>query len=98
MAFPLLLIYLNTVNKVNGESPRKNTMGMPSDELHKDEPITFLDFAGLSIHDALIFQKVMRARTGRLQGQKTRAEDELRGIDLTLSVYIAEEVRKTEPL
>lgn len=73
-------------------------MAMPSDELHKDEPITFLDFAGISIHDALIFQKVMRARTVRLQGLKVKAEDELRAIDLTLSIYIAEEVRKTEPL
>lgn len=73
-------------------------MGMPSDELHKDEPITFLDFTGLSIHDALIVQKVMRARIGRLQGQKVKAEDELRDIDLTLSIFVTEEVRKTEPL
>lgn len=75
-------------------------MSMPSDELYKDEPITFQDLAGISIHDALIFQKAIRARTGRLQGQKVklRAEDELKGLDLTLSIYITEEVRKTEPI
>jgi hypothetical protein len=93
-----LPIYLNNVNRVNGENPRTNKMSLPSDELHKNEPITFLDFAGISIHDALIVQKVMRARTGRLQGLKVKAEDELRDIDLTLSIYITEEVRKTEPL
>lgn len=73
-------------------------MGLPSDELHRNEPITFSDFEGLSIHDALIVQKVIRARTGRLQGLKVKAEDELRDIDLTLSIFITEEVRKSEPL
>lgn len=73
-------------------------MSLPSDELHKDEPITYLDLAGLSIHDALIIQKVIRARTVRLQGLKVKAEDELKAIDLTLSIFITEEVRKTEPL
>jgi len=73
-------------------------MSLPSDELHKNDPITFQDLAGLSIHDALIIQKVIRARTGRLQGLKVKAEDELRDIDLTLSIYVTEEVRKTEPL
>lgn len=73
-------------------------MALPSDELHKNEPITYLDLAGLAIHDALIIQKVLRARTIRLQGQKVKAEDELRDIDLTLSIYIAEEVRKAEVL
>ncbi len=74
------------------------TMALPSDELHKNEPITYLDLAGLSIHDALIIQKVLRGRTIRVQGLKVKAEDELRDIDLTLSIYIAEEVRKTEAL
>jgi hypothetical protein len=68
---------------------------MPSDELHP--PLNYRDFAGISIHDALIFQKAIRARTGRLAGSKDKAEDELSQIDLTLSIYITEEVRAAEP-
>ena len=69
---------------------------MPSDELHNPAPIIFKDFAGLTIHDALIVQKVIRMRAARLAGNKQKAEDELNAIDLTLSIYITEEVRKGE--
>jgi hypothetical protein len=73
---------------------------MPSDELHpKSTPVTFKDFEGVSISDALKFQKVMRARSGSLEnlGAKEKAiAGELITIDLALSVYITEEIRKQE--
>lgn len=72
-------------------------MGLPSDELHKDEALTFRNFKGISIHDALIVQKAIRDRAGRLKDKKIKAEDELNAIDLTLSIFIAEEMRLQEP-
>jgi len=72
-------------------------MGLPSDDLHKSESLTFKDFKGLSIHDALIVQKAIRARAARLVNNKMKAEDELKDIDLTLSIFIAEEMRLQEP-
>lgn len=70
---------------------------LPSDELHHAEPLTFKDFKGLSIHDALIVQKAIRTRASRLKNNKLKAEDELNEIDLTLSIFIAEEMRLQEP-
>jgi hypothetical protein len=74
-------------------------MTMPSDELHpKSTPISFSDFSGISVHDALIFQRVIRARSLSLETTtKDRAiAGELVAIDLQLSVYIAEEIRKQD--
>jgi len=69
---------------------------LPSDELHTTDPLTFQDFKGISIHDALIFQRAIRSRAARLKGNKQKAEDELNQIDLTLSIYVTEEVRLGE--
>lgn len=72
------------------------TRMLPSDELHTSEPLSFQDFKGITIHDALIIQRAIRTRTGMLKGNKQKAEDELRDIDLTLSIYVTEEVRLQE--
>lgn len=75
-------------------------MSLPSDELHKTAPVTPADFAGVGIHEALIFQKAMRARVNSLSnspGAKAKnVSEELKAIDLTLSVYIAEEMGKAD--
>lgn len=75
-------------------------MNLPSDELHKTIPVTIKDFEGIGIHEALIFQEVIRARVNSLEnspGAKEKAIiGELKAIDLTLSVYVAEELRKQE--
>ena len=79
------------------DAPGNKSMGLPSDDLHKSEPLSFKDFKGITIHDALIVQKAIRARADRLKNNKLKAEDELKDIDLTLSIFIAEEMRLQEP-
>lgn len=73
---------------------------MPSDELHVTQPILFTEFEGISVHDALIFQNVIRARKDRLikvQGLKLKSDAlELGNLDIALSLYIVEEVRKAD--
>lgn len=75
-------------------------MTLPSDGLHKTTPITFGGFAGISVQDALKFQKVIRARAERLKavsGIKVKEPmKELNAIDLALSVYISDEISKQE--
>jgi hypothetical protein len=75
---------------------------MPSDELHAARPFMFPDFAGVSVHDALIFQKAIRARRDalvKIQGLKLKPDAlELGSLDIALSLYIVEEVRKTEDI
>jgi hypothetical protein len=73
---------------------------MPSDELHDSKPFMRNDFEGISIHDALIVQKAVRARMDalkKIQGLKIKPDVfELGSLDIALSLYIVEEVRKTE--
>jgi hypothetical protein len=73
---------------------------MPSDELHAARPFMFTDFEGISVHDALIVQKAVRARRDALikvQGLKVNRDVlELGALDIALSLYIVEEVRKNE--
>lgn len=83
-----------------GKNPKVKQMTLPSDELHKTAPILFSDFSGISVQDALKFQKVIRARANALKAVsgKTIKEPikELGAIDLALSVYISEEIGKQE--
>jgi hypothetical protein len=73
---------------------------MPSDELHAARPFMFPDFEGVSVHDALIVQKAVRARLDalkKIQGLKIKPDVfELASLDIALSLYIVEEVRKNE--
>jgi hypothetical protein len=75
-------------------------MTMPSDELHNIPPVSITDFSGISIQDALKFQKMIRARVALLvanTGMKSKAiSTELKGLDVALSVYISEEIGKQE--
>lgn len=73
---------------------------LPSDDLHNAAPILLTEFSGVSVHDALIVQRVIRARRDRLvkiQGAKVKPDAlELGMLDIALSLYIVEEVRKNE--
>lgn len=75
---------------------------MPSDELHKADPISIKDLEGVSIHDALIFQDAIRGRIARLksvQGQKIGKDvTELTALNVEISLYVSEETRKMEGL
>lgn len=83
-----------------GKIPKVNKMTLPSDELHKTTPISFVDFAGITVQDALKFQKVIRGRSERIKavsGDKIKEpQKELNSIDLALSVYISDEISKQE--
>ena len=75
-------------------------MTMPSDELHNIPPVSIADFSGISIQDALKFQKMIRARValfGANPGMKSKAITvELKALDVALSVYVSEEISKQE--
>lgn len=74
-------------------------MTLPSHELHDAAPIFFTEFTGLSVHEALIVQKAIRARVNRLDAvipKQKGAIVELKALDLQLSLYVVEEIRKGE--